>query len=257
VAVQSLTDRNKYDNYIRTMMTSPKIGCCGFPVVKEKYVKRFQVVEVQQTFYQPPKIPTLQNWRALMPDHFEFTLKAWQIITHTAKSPTYRRLKTKLKAEEFGQCGAFQATPMIQRAWETMRACAEALAARQILFQCPASFTPTPQNLAQMRGFFTSIERRNLKLLWEPRGNWPAGLVLSLCNELDLAHVVDPFLSRSVTEDFIYLRLHGGKDFKHIFSDEELWTVARMIPPDKPAYVMFNNVNMWDDGHRFQLLLGN
>jgi uncharacterized protein YecE (DUF72 family) len=237
------------------MMASSKIGCCGFPVVKEKYAGRFQVVEVQQTFYQPPKISTLQNWRALMPDDFEFTLKAWQIITHAAKSPTYRRLKTKLTTEEFSQSGSFQNTPIVQCAWETTRACAKALSSRQILFQCPASFTPAPQNIAQMRGFFTSIERGNLKLLWEPRGNWPESLVLSLCNELKLVHVVDPFLSRSVTPDFVYLRLHGGKDFKHIFSDAELQTVARLIPADKPAYVMFNNINMWDDSRRFQLLM--
>jgi uncharacterized protein YecE (DUF72 family) len=235
-------------------ISSAKTGCCGFPVVKEKYAMRFQVVEVQQTFYQPPKISTLQNWRALMPDDFEFTLKAWQIITHSAKSPTYRRLKTKLTEEEFVQCGAFQNTPIVQCAWETTRACAKALSASLVLFQCPASFTPTAQNISQMRGFFTSIERGNLKLLWEPRGNWPDGLVLSLCRELNLVHVVDPFLSRSVTTDFIYLRLHGGKDFKHVFSDEELQTVAKLILTGTPAYVMLNNINMWEDARRFQLL---
>ena len=232
-----------------------KIGCCGFPVVKERYAERFQVVEVQQTFYEPPKISTLQNWRSLVPDNFEFTLKAWQIITHAAKSPTYRRLKTKLTQEEYNQCGAFQSTPIAQRAWKITRACAEALSARLVLFQCPASFTPAPQNIAQMRGFFNSIERRNLKLLWEPRGNWPVDLVLSLCRELDLVHVVDPFLAHSVTPDFIYFRLHGGKDFKHVFSDEELRKIASLIPAGKPAYVMFNNIKMWEDARRFQLLM--
>jgi uncharacterized protein YecE (DUF72 family) len=248
------------DNYyakIKTtmMMPSPKIGCCGFPVVKEKYAGHFHVVEVQQTFYQPPKISTLQNWRALVPENFEFTLKAWQIITHAAKSPTYRRLKTKLTGEEYEQCGAFQNTPIVQCAWETTRACAKALAARLVLFQCPASFTPTPKNIFQMRRFFTAIERGALKLLWEPRGNWPDDLVLSLCRELNLVHVVDPFLSRPVTTDLIYLRLHGGKDFKHVFSDEELRKVAQLIPADKPAYVMFNNIKMWEDARRFQLLV--
>jgi uncharacterized protein YecE (DUF72 family) len=237
-------------------ISSAKTGCCGFPVVKEKYAGRFSVVEVQQTFYQPPKISTLKNWRALMPDDFEFALKAWQIITHAAKSPTYRRLKTKLTPAELDQCGAFQNTPIVQCAWETTRACAKALSASLVLFQCPASFTSTPQNISQMRGFFTSIERGNLKLLWEPRGNWPDGLVLSLCRELNLVHVVDPFLSRSVTMDFIYLRLHGGKDFKHVFSDEELEMVAGLIQAGKPAYVMFNNINMWEDARRFKFLTG-
>lgn len=236
---------------------SPKIGCCGFPVVKAKYAERFQVVEVQQTFYQPPKISTLKNWRTQMPDNFEFTLKAWQIITHNAKSPTYRRLKTKLTTEEYEQCGAFQATPIVQRAWETTLACAEALAVSLVLFQCPASFTPTPQNIVQMRVFFASIERRNLELLWEPRGNWPESLVSSLCSELNLTHVVDPFLSQSVAKNLFYLRLHGGKDFKHIFSDEELQTIARLVPTNKPAYIMFNNISMWEDAHRLQFLMDN
>lgn len=239
-----------------TISSSTRIGCCGFPVVKEKYAGRFQVVEVQQTFYQPPRISTLENWRALMPDHFEFTLKAWQIITHTAKSPTYRRLKTKLTEAEYAQCGAFQNTLIVQSAWETTRACAKALSAGLVLFQCPASFTPLPKNVAQMRRFFASIERDGLKLLWEPRGSWPDDLVRSLCRELNLIHVVDPFLSRSVTTDFIYLRLHGGKGFKHVFSDEELRMVAGLIPAGTPGYVMFNNISMWEDARRFQLLTG-
>ena len=232
-----------------------KVGCCGFPVVKSKYVERFQVVEVQQTFYEPPQISTLEKWRGLVTDHFEFTLKAWQIITHTAKSPTYRRLKLELTPQECDRCGAFQSTPLVKRAWEITQACAEALAARLVLFQCPASFTNAPNNIAQMRRFFSSIERRNLKLLWEPRGNWPDSLVSSLCEELDLVHVVDPFISRSVTPDFIYFRLHGGKDFKHVFTGEELRKVVSLMPAGEPAYVMFNNINMWEDAHRFQQLM--
>jgi uncharacterized protein YecE (DUF72 family) len=103
-----------------------------------------------------------------------------------------------------------------------------------------------------MRHFFTAIERRELKLLWEPRGNWPDSLVLSLCKELDLVHVVDPFLSHSVTPDFIYFRLHGGKGFKQIFTSEELLSIARLIPAGKPSYVMFNNINMLEDAGKFQ-----
>lgn len=236
-------------------ITLAKIGCCGFPVIKEKYAERFQVAEVQQTFYEPPKISTLQNWRSLVPDNFEFSLKAFQIITHTAKSPTYRRLKNKLTQEELDQCGAFQPSSVVQRAWETTQACAEALSAKVVLFQCPASFTPTPKNLAQMHGFFNSIETRKLTLLWEPRGNWPVDLVLSLCRDLDLVHVVDPFLARSVTPDFVYFRLHGGKDFRHVYSREELKTIASLIPVGKPAYAMFNNFKMWEDAKRFQFLL--
>ena len=131
-------------------MGFPKIGCCGIPLPKPEYARRFPVAEVQQTFYQPPRLATLQHWRMLMPPPFEFALKAWQLITHTAKSPTYRRLKTKLTPIELEQCGGFRWTPMVQQAWETTRACAEALKARLLLFQCPASFTPAPENVDQM-----------------------------------------------------------------------------------------------------------
>jgi uncharacterized protein YecE (DUF72 family) len=239
----------------KRFMEFPKIGCCGFPLPKIQYAECFPVVEVQQTFYEPPRIPTLQRWRALAPPHFEFTLKAWQLITHTAQSPTYRRLRTKLTRRELHQCGAFQSTSIVQRAWEITRACADALWARHLLFQCPASFTPTPQNIDQMRRFFTSIKRGELRLLWEPRGDWPHSLVSSLCKELDLAHVVDPFLSKSVSTDLIYFRLHGGKGFKQVFTTEDLLSVARLIPPGKPSYVMFNNRNMLEDAGKFRAII--
>jgi len=102
-----------------------------------------------------------------------------------------------------------------------------------------------------MRRFFSSVDRDGLKFLWEPRGAWPDDLVRSLCEELNLIHAVDPFVSRTVTPEFIYFRLHGGKGFKHVYSDEELQRLAEMIS-EAPAYVMFNNIRMLDDATRFQ-----
>jgi uncharacterized protein YecE (DUF72 family) len=237
------------------MFPNLKVGCCGFPVDKVKYAQSFDVVEVQQTFYQPPQIATLQKWRGMVPEQFTFTLKAWQLITHASKSPTFRRLKTKLIPKQLDECGSFRDTPIVNDAWDVTCACAEALGANLVLFQCPASFVPTEQNIGQMRIFFTTIKRNNLKLLWEPRGKWPDALVQSLCQELNLIHVVDPFLSRPVTCELLYLRLHGGKDFSHVFTAEELQYVAGLIPADRPAYVMFNNRQMWDDAARFQSLI--
>jgi len=228
-----------------------KTGCCGFPLPKTEYVAHFPVGEVQQTFYQPPRIATLQRWRALVPEHFEFTLKAWQLITHSSKSPTFRRLTTKLTPAELQQCGSFQFTPPVLMAWETSWRSAEALKAKCILFQCPASFGPSPENLHQMRLFFTSIERHGLKFIWEPRGDWNPALIKTLCEELDLIHAVDPFVSRSVTLNFTYLRLHGGKDFKHVYSMEELHFIRRQIRAGFPAYVFFNNIQMLQDATKF------
>jgi len=231
-----------------------KTGCCGFPLPKLRYSVAFPVVEVQTTFYQPPRITTLQGWRAMLPPPFEFTLKAWQLITHTARSPTFRRIKAKLTARELAQCGGFRSTAIVQRAWEVSRDCAEALGARLLLFQCPASFTPSAQNVRQLRRFFTGIDRHDLTLLWEPRGIWPAELVRSLCRELNLVHAVDPFVCPTVTPEFLYFRLHGGKDFRQVFTVEELLSVVRLIPGDQRAYVMFNNRTMLPDATTFQKL---
>lgn len=230
-----------------------KVGCCGFPLTKTKYAELFPVVEVQQTFYQPPRLPTLERWRTQAA--IEYTLKAWQLITHPATSPTYKRLTRPLSESERHECGGFQPSPVVQEAWLVTRACAETLQARCVLFQCPPGFTPAEQNVANLRRFFAGLERRGLRLLWEPRGDWPEALVESLCRELDLVHVVDPFLRRAVTRDSFYYRLHGGKDYRHRFSDLELRQLLAVVPAGKPVYVMFNNASMLEDARRFAAIL--
>lgn len=216
----------------------------------------FSVVEVQQTFYQPPQVKTLENWRAEKPDDFEFTMKAWMLITHEARSPVYRRLKRELSEKEREGCGSFRPTPIVREAWDVTLRCAEALAARRILFQCPASFKPTKENLKNMRWFFAKIKRPpELQLLWEPRGDWPDATVRELCRELELTHVVDPFAARTVTPDRCYFRLHGRTGFRYVYEDDELEELYAMLPRDETSYVLFNNVRMREDAARFQKLI--
>lgn len=230
-----------------------KTGCCGFRTSRVEYVNAFPVVEVQQTFYQPPQIKTLERWRAEAPPGFEFTLKAWQLITHEARSPTYRRLKRALAEEEREGCGGFRPTPIVREAWDVTRACAEALGARRVLFQCPASFTPAAANVRHMRRFFASLERGDLRLLWEPRGGWPDALVRELCEELDLVHVVDPFAARTVTPRECYFRLHGRGGWGYKYETDELEELISMLPRSgATSYVLFNNVRMGEDAMTFQ-----
>lgn len=224
-------------------------------MAQAEYAAEFPVVEVQQTFYQPPQIKTLSRWREDAPRAFEFTLKAWQLITHEARSPTYKRLKRELSEEERETCGAFRSSPIVREAWETTRACAEALDAKRVLFQCPASFTPTKENLTRLREFFGMTQRGKLEFLWEPRGDWPDELVRSLCDELDLTHVVDPFVARTVTTSRgRYFRLHGRKGWRYRYEDDELEELVSMLPRGKTSYVLFNNVRMREDAARFQKL---
>ena len=235
-----------------------RIGLCGFTMAFEDYVREYRLVEVQQTFYEPPRDGTLRRWRALAPSDFEFTIKAWQLVTHDASSPTYRRLRLPLTDAGRAEAGGFRTSPIVTRAWQRTLECAAILRATAILFQCPASFRPTEDNIRRMRAFFGRAERPpGIRMLWEPRGPWPEDLVATICQDLDLVHVVDPFVSSTVTPQQTYLRLHGTTGARHVYSDAELDRLAQMLPvgTNHPPYVLFNNLPRVEDARRFRAIL--
>ena len=149
------------------------------------------------------------KWREAAPTDFQFFLKAWQLITHTPASPTYRRLKTPIPESERHSLGSFRLTEQVWRAWQQTQEVARVLRAKVILFQCPASFKPTDENVRNFRDFFGRVERESSQLAWEPRGAWPAELVRELCSEFDLIHCVDSFQTGGVYGQTAYWRRHG------------------------------------------------
>ncbi|HEY0047739.1 MAG TPA: DUF72 domain-containing protein [Pyrinomonadaceae bacterium] len=236
-------------------MSRINIGTCGFGGKKIEYSQLLSAVEIQQTFYQPPQIKTLERWRAEMPDRFEFALKAWQLITHEAKSPTFRRLKKVLSEKQREEAGYFKPTAIVREAWETTLACAEALRAKTILFQCPASFKPYAENIKNLEKFFKGINRGKMNFCWEPRGDWDDKIVRDICERLDLWHVVDPLKNRTVTPDRCYFRLHGMTGWRYKYEEGELAELATLLPANKTSYVFFNNIYMTEDAVRFQEII--
>jgi len=234
-----------------------KLGMCGFTIAAATYYRQFRVLEVQQTFYDPPADATLRRWRADAPAGFEFTMKAWQVITHLGTSRTYRRLRSPFSETQRAEAGAFRSTPTVFAAWERSRECAVLLGATAILFQCPASFRATPENAANMRAFFAAIDRPSgMRFLWEPRGPWPDDLVTTLCRELELVHTVDPFVRPSLTPELLYWRLHGHRSHYARYTDEELLQIDTWLrdAAASEAYVMFNNIPRIHDVRRFREL---
>jgi len=222
---------------------------------KYEYSDVLNCVEIQHTFYQPPQIKTLEKWRSEMPHAFEFTLKAWQLITHESTSPTYKRLKKQLTEKEAAEAGFFKPTEIVAEGLQTTIDCARALDARTILFQCPAKFRQTPENIKNLRSFFKKVERGNMNFAWEPRGPWGDKVVKKICDELDLWHVVDPFVARTVTPHNCYFRLHGIGGWRYKYEDVELEELATLLPEHRLAYVFFNNNEMTDDAMRFEAVL--
>jgi uncharacterized protein YecE (DUF72 family) len=232
-----------------------KIGTCGFPLRRTEYFQRFSVVEVQQTFYQPPPLKRVESWREEAPPNFEFTLKAWQLITHEPSSPTYRRLKRPIAAEQAGLYGSFRPTDEVLEAWRVTEEIAHALRSRVILFQTPASFRLTLTNQANLRRFFSKICRRDYLLVWEPRGDWPEQEVEDLCRELDLIHGVDPFQNRELAGSLRYFRLHGKGGYRYRFTDQDLSWLKDQLDPGLITYLMFNNLSMAEDAERLKRLI--
>lgn len=232
-----------------------RVGLCGWTVSQSAYVRRFPVVEVQQTFYEPPTDGLLTRWRTQVPSNFEFTMKAWQLVTHESNSPTYRRLKQPLPDNARGEVGAFRATHPVLAGWQRTLDCARILQATAVLLQCPKSFRPSAVNVGRLRSFMSQVERPDGRLLWEPRGEWPTQLLTELCAELNLVHVVDPMHAETVTPEQTYYRLHGTTGSRHVHTDEELHRLRSLIEGRPSPYVMFNNLPRAGDAERFLALL--
>lgn len=231
-----------------------KVGCCGFPCNRKEYFHKFKLVEVQQTFYQMPKLETAVKWRSEAPADFEFTLKAWQLITHPPTSPTYRRARIEIAPGDEKRYGFFQPTDEVRQAWDETKEFARALAARIIVFQCPPSFKETSANVNNLKRFFSSVRDSGFLFAWEPRGGWSGSVVKALCSELGLIHCVDPFIAEPVAGELRYFRLHGGPGYRHRYTEDELKWLKEKVS-GKEAYVLFNNLNMYQDSLALAQLL--
>jgi len=233
-----------------------RIGTCGYGRTKKPdYARQLDCVEIQHTFYKPPQVKTLEGWRSEMPQAFEFTLKAWQFITHEGSSPTYKRLKRELTEKEQKEVGAFKPTDSVEYGWQVTLESAKALGARTILFQCPAKFVQSPVNIKNIRKFFKKIERGDMNFAWEPRGKtWDTKTIEKICRDLDLWHCVDPFFHRAVTPEKCYYRLHGIKRWRYKYEQGELEELVSLLP-EGLSYVFFNNNEMFDDAMRFKQIV--
>jgi uncharacterized protein YecE (DUF72 family) len=206
----------------------------------KRYFENFSLVELNSTFYQYPRMETVEGWHEKAPKNFEFTVKAHQDISH----------KAKMKVDELSL-----------QAFERMKQICKVLNAKIMLIQTPGSFRP--DRLADAEKFFEKINREGLVLVWETRGPaWETTEVHKklgqVLEKLDVTHVTDPFrIMPAYTGEVAYFRLHGlGEQmYYYQYSDAELRKLKKLISPyegkGKEVYVLFNNLSMFEDGTRF------
>ncbi len=242
-----------------------KVGCCGFPVSRRKYYAEFKVVEIQQTFYKPPSIDTMRKWREEAPEDFEFTFKAWQVITHSPKSPTWRKAKIDIPKEDIEKYGLLKPTKENIETWRKMLDIAKVLRAKIIVLQTPPSLRYDNGNIDRIREFFDKIMsiNNNVYVAWEPRGQWHMYInkLSEIFKKYKIIHVVDPFKYDPIpSSEVCYLRLHGrGKrevNYRYKYTQDDynelLIKLKDYSKYFSECYVMFNNVYMFGDAREFK-----
>ena len=241
------------------------IGCCGFPVSRNRYFMEFKLVELQNTFYDLPSESDASSLRNTIPADAVLTMKAWQVITHPHTSPTWKRMKSKPEGD-LEKYGYLRPSKENLKAWEKTIDIAKILRVRAVVLQTPPSFKFSDDNLQSVIKFFEqalSITPRDMLVCWEPRGDWNLHRdALKQVIALGIVHVVDILKNDPIINNIgvLYVRLHGlGKgevNYRYKYTDSDLENLANKIlnysNSVHEAYILFNNVYMFNDASRFK-----
>ncbi|HXT01809.1 MAG TPA: DUF72 domain-containing protein [Elusimicrobiota bacterium] len=225
-----------------------KIGCAGFPIGQDRYWRSFSFVEAR-TGEVMPRPATLAQWRATAPIEAEFSVQASRAITHGREDRGFPPAAKKLSPAAQRQCGGFRESLEVHEAWMSTKAAAEALGAKVVVFETPASFQPGPDRLRDMYRFFKAMPRGRFACVWHPRGvAWGSALVDRVCGELGLIRAVDP-LKEAVPERgaFRYLRPQGPR--VGALSVDNLSTI-KDAARGKPAYLVLSHRDAFRDAER-------
>lgn len=151
------------------------------------YASKLNAVEVNYTFRQLVKETTVQNWIAETPEHFRFTIKAHQVLTHI------KRLKS---AEDF-----------LKRFVGTLEGLEHAGRLGPILFQLPPNFKVDQGVLSEFlqclpRAVRASFEFRNESWFTDATWNTLRERNIALC----VAETEERDTPDVVTADYAYYR---------------------------------------------------
>ena len=177
----------------------------------ERYAEIFDTVEVNNTFYQLPKVTSVEAWAEGTPPDFLFACKASRYLTH---------IKRLLDTGEG-----------IERFFERLEPLREAGKLGPILWQLPENFH---RDDARLAGLLEVLPPgRHAFEFRHP--SWFTAPVYRMLAERDAALVIAdhpsrPFVARELTTDWTFVRLHyGHRGRRGNYSCTELETWRRRM----------------------------
>jgi uncharacterized protein YecE (DUF72 family) len=227
-------------------LTEYLIGAGGWAYFKiprlqslSAYSRVFNFVEVNSTFYQIPSIAEAEKWRKMVPQDFQFSVRAHESITHREK---------------------LRPVAVVFAAFEKMKRICSELNAHILHLQTPASFKLDHSSIENMGQTFSSLNLGNLRIALEIRGrpdrSLPADLI-RVMEDSNIVHSVDISKDESPAyqSDILYTRLFGkGEHNVYQPTDEELKSIDRkaIAAGSRKIAMSFHFVKMYKDAVRLK-----
>jgi uncharacterized protein YecE (DUF72 family) len=167
------------------------------------YMRDFDTVELNNTFYHLPSEAAFDNWRKAAPQRFLFAVKGSRFLTH----------RIKLKEPERGLAN------FLPRA-ERLRA-----KLGPILWQLPPGWNA---NVERLDSFLNLLPRKHRYAFELRNESWMTDEVYSILRKHNAAFCIYELAGYQspveITGDWTYIRLHGPTRFKYSgsYSDEQL-----------------------------------
>jgi len=204
------------------------------------YSKAFNFVEVNSTFYEIPPLKQAEKWRKIVPQDFQFTVRAHQTMTHK------HRLQPK---------------PETLETFEKLRKICKILKAEIIHFQTPPSLKTKQESIRNIQDFLSTISLGKMRIALETRGTSPSKLpseLIKTMQEHNIIHCTD--LSKgempACEANILYSRLFG-KGHHNIYqpTDEELKEIDKKASKGnfEKVILSFHFVRMYKDAARLKI----
>ncbi len=218
-------------------MAEVRIGAGGWGYFSgglAAYARAFDFVEANVTFYRQVSEATARRWRASVPPHFAFAVKAHRDVTHRSR---------------------LRATPAARAAFAQTARVARLLRAPFVILETPPSLPvgrEEADGLRELAAIAPDGTRIGLEARAHARGRLPPPLARTM-EDLGILDVVDlSWQAPRIASDAVYTRVFGKGTFNaYQLDDDEMRGIDRSGRDATTVAYAFHGVRMYQDAARF------